>query len=281
MQDLDQQLASELKHLPESRFTIADTMAAGRLSVRRRRLAAGAAGLAAVLVVGGSAWLAAAGSHTTPESSQVTGEPTSGPTPNTPADDHAVEDDGPLVVKPNGRSVINPDAEVLEQDEYTTPSGAVVDIYQVRVDGGEYYAYLLPGSAGSTSLPAQGLTLQEWVDLQFVGPEIPDDGWVRFDDGSHLAPVLGGLTIVRQEPDPGLGENFAGAQDPTALAEVELDGTTFYLAVRQFEGGPAEAISFRRDKTIRTFEQFRTFTLNQYDNIESGTNEPGGSEGLR
>lgn len=277
MQDLDQQLASELAPLPEARFTIADTMAAGRHAVRRRRLAAGGALLTAALVVAGTAWLVVPGEDPGSDSSMVAVEPSSAPSSGaTGSTDPGATSTEPLVRGTDGEMVVNPAAEILEQDRWPSIKGKVFDIYHLRLDGGEYYAYTSPGESGSFPVPAQGLTLREWVEQSLEGSDIGDDEWVRFDSGSHVVAVLAGLRIVDQRPDPGLGANFAGPNDPTALVEVDFDGTTFFLAVRSLDGGPAEGIAYRRDDQIATIDQFRTFTLTQY-----ADNESGGSEDLR
>lgn len=275
MQDLIDQLTSELAGAPPPRFDIADTVASGRKVVRRRRIAAGGAVLAAALVVGGTASLLATDSDGGPDSSQVAVQPD--PTPSeTESVEVPVEESEPVVTGTDGEPVVNPAAEIIEQDSFTASNGEDADIFHVRLRGAEFYVYLRPQQASTFPLPAQGLTLREWAEQALAGPEIADDAWVRFDSGSHLVEVLESLTIVRQQPDPGLGDSFAGPGEPTALAEVELDGTTFFLAVRPGVGTSAEAISYRRDEQITTLQQFRTHTRQVY-----GDNESGGNEGLR
>lgn len=281
MQDLIDQLASELAHTPEPGFDIASTVASGRTVVRRRRIAAGGAALAAVLVVGGTAWLVVPGTGGSPDSSQVAVEPDPTPTSadTVTADASPDEEVEPLVTDTNGEATVNPAADVIEQDSFTASNGEVAEIFHLRLRGEEYYVYLGSQIAGTVPLPVQGLTLREWADRQISGAasgQIADDAWVRFDDGSHLAPVLEGLKIVQQVPDPGLGDSFAAPGEPTALAEVELDGKTYFLAVRPGAGNTAEAISYRRDDQITTLQQFRTQTMHVY-----AENESGGSEGLR
>lgn len=275
MQDLIDQLTSELAGAPAARFDIADTVASGRKVVRRRRFAAGGAVLAAALVVGGTASLMAPDSEGGPDSSQVAVQPD--PTPSgTESADVPVEEDEPVVTGTDGDPVVNPEAVILEQDTFTASNGEGSEIFHLRLQGGEYYVSLRPDGATSVRLPVQGLTLREWVEQSLVGPEIADDAWVRFDTGSHVVEVLDGLEIVQQQPDPDLGASFAGPGEPTALAEVELAGATFFLAVRPGRGTSAEAIFFRRDDQITTLQQFRTFARSLY-----GENESGGSEGLR
>ncbi|WP_182377964.1 hypothetical protein [Nocardioides sp. WS12] len=277
MQDMIDRLARELAQAPEPGFDIASTVASGRKAVRRRRIAAGGAVLAAALVVGGTAWLVVPGDDNGPESSEVAVQPKVTPTPTeTVTIDPGPNDTEPLLSGPDNQTIINPDATILERADYTSDTGTVVDTYHLRLRGDEYYAYIGDDEASSFPTPAQGLTLREWVAQTVDGSNIGDDAWVRFDNESHLVTVLDGLTIVRQEADPDLGANFAPPGDPTALAEVVLDGTTYFLAVRGIAGGPVEAIPYRRDAEVGSFEQFRTHTQNQY-----AENESGGSEGLR
>lgn len=280
MQDVIDKLARELARTPEPGFDIASTVASGRTVVRRRRIAAGGAVLATALAVGGTAWLVAPGNDGKSESSQVAVQPTPTPTASAtvPADTSGEESE-PVVTGTDGEPVVNPAAEIIEQDSFTASNGKVAEIYHLRLSGDEYYVYLRPQEASSVPVPVQGLTLREWVDRQISGSasgQIADDAWVRFDNGSHLTTVLEGLEIVEQLPDPGLGDGFAGPGEPTALAEVLLDGTTYFLAVRPGVGKAAEAISYRRDDQITTIQQFRTHALSMFSE-----NESGGSEGLR
>lgn len=276
MQDMIDRLARELAQAPEPGFDIASTVASGRKAVRRRRIAAGGAVLAAALVVCGTAWLVVPGDDGRSESSSVAVEPTPTPTPTATSGAGPEEEAEPVVTGTAGEPAINPAAEVIERDAFTASDGQEAEIYHVRLRAAEYYVYLQPDGASSYPLPAQGLTLREWAEVQLVGPDIEDDQWLRFDRGSHVTPVLFALEIVKQVPDPGLGANFAPAGTPTALVEARLDGATFYLAVRSIGGGKAEAISYRRDDQITTLQQFRTHAQNQY-----AENESGGSEGLR
>lgn len=284
MQDVIDKLARELAQAPEPRFDIASTVASGRKVVRRRRIAAGGVVVAAALVVGGTAWLVAPGDGERPDSSQVAVEPdptpaaTPTPTETVPADVPAGEIE-PVVTGTDGEPTVNPAAEIIEQASFTASNGKVAEIFHLRLDAVEYYVYLRPQEASSVPLPVQGLTLREWADRQISGAasgQIADDAWVRFDDGSHLTTVLEGLEIVEQLPDPGLGDSFAGPGEPTALAEVLLDGTTYFLAVRPGAGTAAEAISYRRDDQVTTLQQFRTQVRHLY-----AENSSGGSEGMR
>lgn len=280
MQDMIDRLAKELAHAPEPGFDIASTVASGRKAVRRRRIAAGAVVLATALVVGGTAWLVAPGNDDKSDSSQVAVEPDATPTASTTVPANVpTEEIEPVVTGTDGEPVVNPAAEVIEQASFTASNGETAEIFHLRLEGEEYYVYLRPQEASSVPLPVQGLTLREWADRQISGAasgQIADDDWVRFGDGSYLTTVLDGLEIVDQLPDPGLGDNFARPGEPTALAEVLLDGTTYFLAVRPGTGNRAEAIAYRRDDQITTLQQFRTHVRHLYSE-----NESGGSEGLR
>jgi len=138
-------------------------------------------------------------------------------------------------------------------------------------------------SGRDVSAGTQGLTLVEWArEVLAPASVLPEDHmWVRFDEGSHLVPLYEGLRIVDQIADPGLGENFAAAGDPTAVAEVVHDGVTYFLAVRPLVGrteveGQSEAIPYRKDGRITTLEEYLDYARHQY-----ATNDEGGSEGIR
>jgi hypothetical protein len=282
MQDVVDRLDVELRRTPDPTFDVLGTVAGGRRVLRRRRLATGAAALAVAAVIGGAAW--ATGSGGSEARGRVAVEPTADPVPtaastSSPADVEAFGQKDVLIMADDGTSTLNPDAEVIEQ----APFGAGGEMIHVSLGGEEYYVLTMAdGSTSTQQLPAQGLTLREWAARNSGGGSIADEDWVEFDVGSHVVARLDGVTVVRQLPDPDLGENFAGPGEPTALAEVVLDGATYFLAVRAIDGGPAEGIFYRRDGDIATLEQFRTFAIAQYaGDGPDGPDGSGGSEGLR
>lgn len=284
MQDLIDRLGAELSTAPEPTFRIPDAVGAGRRAVRRRRLAAGTAALAIAVAVGSAAWVVAPGGDGSSRGRAAVDPPSSAtPTPTADAGPPWGPDE---VLRTNGagRVTLNPAAEVIERHSFLEGGEA----YHVALGDEEYYALASVDDSTSTQrLPAQGLGLVEWANAQSVlgsgdGGEGPGGGgfdgnsvdWVRIDSASRLT-ATDGTRIVEQRPDPGLGESFAAPGEPTAVAEVVVDGTTYFLAVRSIDG-TTDAIPYRRDDVVSTLDGFVSFSRERY-----ATNDAGGSEGLR
>lgn len=283
MQDIIERLDAELRAAPAAGFEIDRTVRAGRSAVRRRRVAAGSATLAVALAVGGLAWTLAPGGDAGAERPPVATDPTpttnASTAPPTPAAPAWAEDEL-LRVDAEGAVELNPDADVVERADLTAADGTVHEIFQLGLGGQEYYA-LVDGTGFSTQpLPAQGLTLREWArQLLDLGREesgsSADLAWVTIDARSRVRPQRG-VELVTSRPDPGLGDSFAAAGEPTAVAEVVRDGVTYFLAVRRTADGDTEAIPYRKDATVPTLAAFLSYAREQY-----ATNDAGGSEGLR
>lgn len=279
MQDLTERLDAELASAPAPTFDVAGTLAAGRRGVRRRRLAVGAVGVAAALVVGGTATLVLGGGDpSSGRDGNVAGAPT--PSATATSDGAAGTAVAPLHLRSDGTVEVPEGADVVERARFTATTGAEAEIFHVALDGEEYYAYAATadGSIGWVDLPAQGLTLREWAEQQLTLGEdggAVDRAWVRLDDRSALTAGTG-VRIVEQQPDPGLGDGFAPAGEPTAVAEVVRDGLTYFLAVRLLPDGSTEAIPYRRDDRVPTLAAFVSYSRHQY-----ATTDEGGSEGPR
>lgn len=278
MQDIMERLEAELGAAPAAAFEIEQTVRAGRTALRRRRVALGGAGLAAVLAVGGLAWAVGpggggpdAGLDRTPVAVSPTPTPTPAPAP---------WEQGELIrVDAEGTITLNPAAVVLEQTRVSDPEGTVHRAFRLRLDGQGYYAVADDAGFSSQPLPAQGLTLREWAEqLLTLGSSesgSSDEAWVRIDGRSQVRPEPG-VEIVASRPDPGLGDSFAPPGRPTAVAEVVRDGETWFLAVRRVPGGGTEAIPYRKDATVPSLSAFLAYARTQY-----APNGSGGSEGLR
>lgn len=281
MQDIIERLDAELRTVPAAGFEIEQAVRTGRTAVRRRRAALGGAGLAAVLAVGGLAWAVGPGGDRGTDDSRVAVSPTPTPSPLAPSPTPVSEpwEKGELVrVDAEGTVTVNPAAEVLVRSQVTGPDGTVHQTFRLRLDGRDYYAMADDAGYTSSPFPAQGLSLREWArrSLTGGGSESSDDrSWVRIDGRSRVRPEPG-VEVVSSRPDPGLGDRFAPAGQPTAVAEVVRDGVTWFLAVRRLPGGATEAIPYRKDATVPTLSAFLAYVRTQY-----ATNESGGSEGLR
>lgn len=290
MQDILDRLEAELATAPDATFDLDSTIATGRRAVRRRRLAAGTAALAIAVAVGGATWAVAPGGDG-PSRGQAAVDPSTSPTPTptpTPTVDAGPEwgPDEVLRIDGVGRVSLNPAAEVLERRAFREGGEA----YHVALGDEEYYALASVDDSISTQrLPAQGMGLVEWANAQSVlgsgddsgafgadGADGADGaGWVTIDTSSRLSATRG-VRIVEQRPDPGLGDSFAVPGEPTAVAEVVVDQTTYFLVVRALDGGTTDVIPYRKDATITTLDAFVGFARERY-----APNESGGSEGLR
>lgn len=274
MQDIIERLDAELRTAPSAGFEIEQAVRTGRAAVRRRRAALAGAGLAAVLAVGGLAWAVAPGGDTATDRAPVAPQPTATPTPVPWTEEEL------LRVDADGNVEVNPDADVVERADLTAADGTVHEVLHLGLGEQEYYALVADGGYSSQPLPAQGLSLREWAEqmLALSGEESgsgADRAWVRIDQQSRVS-ARAGVELVAARPDPGLGESFAPAGRPTAVAEVVRDGVTYFLAVRRVPGGGTEAIPYRKDDTITSLAAFLSYARDQY-----ATNDEGGSEGLR
>lgn len=119
------------------------------------------------------------------------------------------------------------------------------------------------GSAGGVSSDPAGKsfpTLELWLDDQVAlqkGEKQPLQ-LVEFDpsgDGQTLLP-LEGVTILQQTDDVELGPGFAGPDDPSAVAEVRVDGERWYVLARVLPGSSPEYIPTAAAIGLRTLEDF-------------------------
>lgn len=278
MQDLTERLDAELTRAPDPTFDVPDLLVPGRRAVRRRRLAVGAAGLAAAVVVGGTAALTAgSGDPHAGRDQDVAGRPDASPSATTTDQAGEVV---PLDIHLDGSVEPARGAKVLERSPFTASGGQVAEVFHLALDGQEYYAYgeTADNSIGWTPVPAQGLSLDEWAEQQLTlgnASDTDDRSWVSFDDRSRLHPKAG-VEIREQLAEPGFGDRFASPGEFTAAAEVRRSDATWFLAVRQTPDGTTEAIPYRKDERIATLEQFIGYARDKY-----ATDEQGGSEGLR
>jgi hypothetical protein len=277
MPDIADQLDAAIGAAPYDAPALEPTLALGRRALRRRRLAYGVGTAATALVIGGTAWAVSPGDGADARDDTPIAEQLSVAEPWVVDEFVRVADDGTITV--------NPDADVLERKEIKDQAAVAFHLRVPWRGGEDWYLVVQPKTgleAGADpTTGTQGLV--EWASEQLDrGPVFPPDYmWVRFDEGSHLVPLYEGLRIVDQIADPGLGENFAAAGDPTAVAEVVHDGVTYFLAVRPLVGrteveGQSEAIPYRKDGRITTLEEYLDYARHQY-----ATNDEGGSEGIR
>lgn len=258
-----------------------DRLSAGRRARRRRKGAEGVAAIAGVAVLGLAAYAIAPGGS--PDSAkdpgftnQTSGSPTTTPT---------TSPTGAAASEPLGESMwaeYDTDGNVVLADGVTelqrvpNPLGLQHPEKSVGLEverNGKRVWMLLEysekGSAASSD-PAQKsfATLQQWLDhqvaLQTGGEQVQ---FVKFGAGETLEP-LPGVTIVQQRPDPGMGDRFAGPGDRTAVAEVRVDGATWFVLARQVGGGTPEYFPTAAIAGRQTLAEFLEYARGQYANGE-------------
>jgi len=114
-------------------------------------------------------------------------------------------------------------------------------------------------------------SLQSWIDdlvaLQTGGARLQ---LVKFGTDGRLAP-LDGVTIVQQRANPDVGQSFAPAGTPTAVAEVTYQGDTWFVLARDLPDGPPEYFPTAAAVSGSTIDAFLDYARQQY----------AGGEGLR
>lgn len=135
---------------------------------------------------------------------------------------------------------------------------------------------------GSASIPAKYARTSSftgWVDTQRPvagdpSPTVdPPGDWpgitnldlVRFaGPGERLEP-LDAVTLVAQRPHPDLPASWAGDSDRSAVAEVEFEGTRYYVLARELRGDPSpQYIAVQADRGGRTLDDFLELARERY-----------------
>lgn len=98
---------------------------------------------------------------------------------------------------------------------------------------------------------------------QDVWPGIPDLDLVRLAEGSLLEPVEG-VDLIRQVANPELGASWAAPSDPSAAAEVRVDGARYYVLARSSDGGSPEYIAVRAADGGPTLKAFLELARERY-----------------
>lgn len=275
MPDIADTIDAAIPAAPPEAPALDDTLVLGRRALRRRRMAYGVGAAATALVIGGTAWAVASADRSP------------GVRDDAPVADQQSEEERDAqdtwgaeeLVRSteDGTFEVNPRAEVQQTSDISVGEKEA-HVWVLKLGGTTYYVLgQRNGSIASAPAGTQGLDVGEWA-TQLLDPDsvLPaDDQWVRFDNGSHVI-GLDGVEVVEQVADPGLGDNFAAPGDPTAVAEVVRNATTYFLAVRSLDGGLAEVVPYRKDGRITTLEEFLDYAQQQY-----ATNDEGGSEGMR
>ncbi len=265
---------------------------AGRHSLRRRRTLVGAAATTAAAAFVVTVALVSGGSPTAATQIAPADQP-AGPTATDPEDagDVDAQDDESekTKIRPYGRTdvelypggLLAKAKGVTVTERIPNPMGYADPDYSLGIayerDGESTWALLTytedrngNATGGVSSDPAgkSFATLQQWIDDQ-VALQNGDDAplqFVEFDgsaQGETLVP-LDGVEILQQSADVELGGNFAGPGDPTAVAEVSVDGERWYVLARRIAGSEPEYFPTAAEVGGATLDDFLAYAEQQY-----------------
>jgi hypothetical protein len=282
-----------------------DLLVRGRRALRRRRLAETGAVLATAVVVIGGAAIATGGHQpdaAQPMAPSATTAPTPTPEPSAsalfpdfppppgaePVPDRSLTADWPLEIRADGLHV-RPSLRILRQvddpwDERARGGWSVAVVYR---DGrgpliwwaGNADADLGGGSASIPAKYARTESFASWVEAQrpVTGdpsptadppgdwPGITNLDLVRFADSGERLEPLDAVTLLEQRPHPDLPATWAGDSDRSAVAEVEFEGTRYYVLGRQLTGdAEPQFITVKAERGGATLDDFLRFARERY-----------------
>lgn len=246
---------------------------AGRRALRRRRVAATAAALGVLAVLGIGYAAVSPG-----PSGRAAGEVAVDPTPS-PAQDPSptsepwsqgetvrYSDDGELEIRPG--VVVH---EHLENPFALDPPDRS-DALDLTFEGQRSWTILdLSGGfmSVSSSEPSNGwASFADYVADQADGETGGDDGWpdtFRLTDEGQVIPTAG-TTVHQRTDDPQLGETFApaGATTGAALVTVEGDEKSYFVVWRVVRGELDVITTPPNEVTGATFGQLLEYARSQY-----------------
>lgn len=266
---------------------------AGRKALRRRRVTTGVAALAVVGLVGGTSWLATAGTGQgdapsdngadTPVATAPSTTPTQKPSKAhdfvpTKADflgEPAMIRSGDVYLDEGWREV----RRMKNPMNYPPQHHSVA----VEVRKGSQHKYMLlvehdEGNTVSTSTSSADATdpMNVWlenavamqhtldVDNGVVAADKVDAPLVTMAEDGTLTP-RSDVKIIDQVTGIDLGPRFAGAQDVTAAALLDMPtGSDVYVVVRRISGSETEVIRGGTSKMFPSLEKFLEHAATKY-----------------
>ena len=227
-EQLEAGFAAEPAHRP-----IDERLEAGRRALRRRRVVSGSAALAVVAVLAGGYAVAGPGSQP-----RGTEPPASAPSrtasapPSLPASPVPDPTDGKWARLVDGEVVL---ADGVTEVRRIDAGGRKVGLELQLRDQTVWYLVTPSGSSSFTAYVSFE-SLEDWVadQQQGQGGRPPSKPFVDFGPDGTLRPMTDAVSIVEQRADPELPDNY-DAGVATAVAEVLVDGKTYYVLARDPE----------------------------------------------
>ncbi|KRF20876.1 hypothetical protein ASG90_00120 [Nocardioides sp. Soil797] len=264
-------------------------LVAGRRALRRRRVTTSVAALAVVSLVGGTSWLATGGTDNEPDNGadRIATQPSASSTVHK---GRATKEKVPTPPKKSdflGEPALLKNGHVFLADGWQEVS--VIDNpmgYQapnrsmgLEVRKGEEHKFVLVCefvNGTSTNSGAAVGTLADWletavanqhtldVENQVVPPDKVNGPLVTMDEGGTLI-ARSDLRIVQQVAGLDFGPRFAGPNDPTAAARLDMPtGKDVYVVVRRIAGSKTEVIRGGNAGTFPTLDAFLAHAKTQY-----------------
>lgn len=294
--DIKERLDNSFADEPAQR-PVGDRIVAGRRALRRRRAAAGLTALAVAGVIGGTSWLALDGaadpaSHrgdrvaTSPSDSAPATKRTADYTPSKEdfLGEPALLHDGEVHLARGWTEVKRIDNPMDYPRKHTSVG--------LEVRKGEEHRFVLLCEFADDSTSTMGSapvgTLADWlqtstanqhsldIDNGVVPPDSVTGPLVTMEADGTLVP-RSDVTIVDQVTPVDFGPHFAGLDDDTAAARLDLpEGPDVYVAIRRLDDGRSETIRGGTAKQFPTIDDFVAYAATKY----SGQGDEG-NEGMR
>lgn len=183
-----------------------------------------------------------------------------------PSDDHTA----PASLDSAGRLVLPSSTRVLRV--VANPAGVTAPEFSLGLDleyDGERQ-WVLAEEDGSSWDPAYKsfATLEQWLDdMVALSSGGETQQFVKFGaDGALVG--MPGVTVVQQRGGVDVGESFAGPDDKTAVAEVTVEGETWFVLARRIGSGPTEFFPTAKMAGRETLDEFLDYARGQYANGE-------------
>lgn len=248
---------------------------AGRRALRRRRIAATAAALGVVAVLG--IGYAAVGPGTSGRANGLVAvDPTPSPSP-TAEPGGTWEDNTPLRYV-DGELQIRDGVVVHERIEnpYDYESPKMSDAVDLTYEGHRSWTIAETRKNGFgfyAAEPSNGwASFADWVADQVDGATGGDDGWpdtLRLSAEGRVVQTPG-TTVHNRTDDPQLGDSFAEPGTPTGAAVVSVEGdeNSYFVVWRVIDGELDVITTPPNEVTGATFQELLSYARSQYANGE-------------